>query len=41
VLVGAAVVADPVSEAEPHLVWEPNLLPGDVGWNTSLAKREC
>jgi hypothetical protein len=41
VLRGATVVADPVSEAEPHPVWETNLLPDDGGWNTSLAKREC
>jgi hypothetical protein len=33
VLEGAVVVANPVWEAEP--------LPGDGGWNTSLAKREC
>jgi hypothetical protein len=41
VSVGATVVADPVSEAEPLPVWETDLLPGDGGWNTSLAKREC
>jgi hypothetical protein len=35
------VVADLVSEAEPLLVWEIDLLPGDGGWNTSLANREC
>jgi hypothetical protein len=38
---GAVVVADPVWEAEPLPVWETELLPGDGGWNTSLAKREC
>jgi hypothetical protein len=38
---GAVVVADLVWEAEPLLVWETNLLPGDGGWNTSLTKREC
>jgi hypothetical protein len=41
VSVGATVVADPVSESEPLLVWETDLLPGDGGWNTSLVKREC
>jgi hypothetical protein len=29
----AIVVAD--------LVWEIEILPGDGGWNASLAKREC
>jgi hypothetical protein len=38
---GAVLVADPVWEAEPLLVWETNLLLGVGGWNTSLAKREC
>ena len=38
---GVVVVADPVWEAEPLLVWETNLLLGVGGWNTSLAKREC
>jgi len=35
------VVADPMWEADPLPVWETNILPGDGGWNTSLAKREC
>jgi hypothetical protein len=38
------VVVDPVvQETELLLVWETELLPGDigVGENTSLAKREC
>jgi hypothetical protein len=30
---GATVVADPVWEAEPLLVWETELLPGNGGWN--------
>jgi hypothetical protein len=38
---GAVVVADPVWEAEPLPMWETELLPGDGGENTSLAKREC
>jgi hypothetical protein len=38
---GAVVVADPVWEAEPLPMWETELLPGNGGWNTSLAKREC
>ena len=41
VLEGASMVADLVWEAEPLLVWETNLLPGDGGWNTCLTKREC
>jgi hypothetical protein len=40
-LVGATVVADPVSDAKQLPVWETDLLLGDGGWNTSLAKREC
>jgi hypothetical protein len=38
---GAVVVADPVWEVKPLQVWETDILPGDGGWNTSLAKREC
>jgi hypothetical protein len=42
---GAVVVADPMWEAEPLLVWEAEPLPvwetELLGWNTSLAKREC
>jgi hypothetical protein len=37
----AVVVANPVWEAEPLPVWEIDILPGDVGWNTSLTKRKC
>jgi hypothetical protein len=28
-------------EAKPLPVWETKLLPGNGGWNNSLAKREC
>jgi hypothetical protein len=38
---GATVVEDPMWEVEPLPVWETELLLGNRGWNTSLAKREC
>ena len=37
----ADVVVDPGWEAKPLPMWETNLLLGDGGWNTSLAKRDC
>jgi hypothetical protein len=37
----AFVVADPARETKKPPMWEKDILPGDGGWKTSLAKREC
>jgi hypothetical protein len=37
----AVVVVDPLRETNPPPMWEKEILLGDGGWKTSLAKREC
>jgi hypothetical protein len=38
---GAASQGDWSATVVVDLVWETKILPGDEGWNASLAKREC